>query len=293
MRIRRGPLFMIAAGLAFTIMIAAVKIAREELGAFDVVLWRAGASVPIALAFAWRGGLRIHNRRAMVLRSLLGFGAMSCFFTAAKGLSLADLSLIGKLQPILVAFAAPWVLGRSERASRLVWIVLVCGIAGTALIISPDLKVGSFYGLWAIGATVCSAGAHITVRALSRTDKVGAIVFWYHALATVFALVALVIASHGVPALPPLHLLPHLIVAGGMAAVGQLLMTRAYSLERAAPVAAASYATVLFGFVGDLIVFTQWPSLFAIIGGVLVVGGGLLLIFGPHSAPESAMVSDA
>ena len=43
----------------------------------------------------------------MVVRCVLGFGAMTCFFTAAKGLSLADLSILAKLQPIVLAILAP------------------------------------------------------------------------------------------------------------------------------------------------------------------------------------------
>lgn len=117
-RLRRGPVYMVLASLLFTIMIGTVKIARQEMSPFAIMFWRAAFSLPLSLAFAWPRGLHMTNRAGMVLRGLFGFGAMACFFTAARGLTLADLTIISKLQPILVALSAPLALGAAERAHR-------------------------------------------------------------------------------------------------------------------------------------------------------------------------------
>lgn len=277
---------MVIAGLLFTVMIGAVKVARDELSALEVVWWRAAVSVPVVALFAWRRGLKISNKKGIVVRSLLGFGAMSCFFTSARGLSLADMSLISKLQPILVAVIAPLALGASERAQRVVWIVLIIGLTGCALIIGPDLQVGNVYGLWALAAAGMSAGAHVTIRALGKTDHAAAIVFWFHVIAASLALTGILITQGELLPMPPASLWPYLVAAGLAATFGQLLITRAYAVDRAAAVAAASYASVIFGFLGDFLVFAEWPTLAAVVGGVLVVGAGLLLIFSKQPSPE-------
>ena len=60
---RTGPLLMIAATLVLTIMSGAVKVARVEMEVLDLVFWRGVIAVPLALAVARRGTLRIEHRR--------------------------------------------------------------------------------------------------------------------------------------------------------------------------------------------------------------------------------------
>jgi len=279
MGIRRGPALMIGATLMFTMMVAAVKVVRQELGPFEVMVWRSAVSAPIAFAIAWPAGvLAVTNRRAMALRVVLGTSAMACFFTAAKGLLLADLSIIARLQPIFVAFLAPLVLGRAERSGGLIWGVLVAGLVGCGLIIGPDLQVGSSFGLYALAASVFSACAHVTVRHLGKSDDPRVIVFWFQIGACCLAFLLYVGVHGNALPVPPMHLWGWLAAVGLFATAGQILMTFAYKQEQASRVAAAGYAGPLFGLLGDVLVFGDWPAPLALLGGVLVVGAGLLLV---------------
>lgn len=280
---RRGPLYMMLAGAFFTVMVAAAKVAREELLAIEVVFWRACISVPLAFAFARVGGsgLAVRNPRVLAMRSLLGFSAMVCFFTAAKGVTVADLSLIGKLQPIWVALMAPLLLGSAERSGRGLWGVIAGGLLGSALLIGPDLAVGSSYGLYALAATGFSAGAHVLVRLLGRTDAPSTQVFWFQLVTLGLALLAIVVTTGDLPRGPALPLWGPLALCGVGAALGQALMTRAYVLDGAARIAAASYATPLLGVAADALAFGVWPDLLGWVGGALVVGSGLWLLLIP------------
>ncbi len=278
--VRRGPILMVFATLMFTIMVATVKVARQELTAFEVIAWRSVVALPITLtlALAKGPGIGIQNRKGMALRGVLGFAAMTCFFTAAKGLPLADLSIIVKLQPIVIALFAPLVLGRSERSGPMIWVVLVFGLIGCGLLIGPELTVGGTYGLWALGAAFFSALAHTTIRALGKTDHPLAIVFWFQVITLVLAVPAYVLTEGAVLPLPPAHLLPYLVGTGLAATAGQVLMTNAYRLEKASIVAAASYAAPLWAALLDLVLFDAVPSGAALVGGAMVVGAGLLLV---------------
>lgn len=275
---RRGPLYMVGATFAFTVMIGAVKVAREELSAFDVMLWRGVVSLPLSLWLARKVGLTIHNRGAMLRRALLGFLAMTCFFTATQGLDISDLTILGKLQPILIAIFAPLVLGASERSGKAVWVVLAAGLLGSLLIVGPGLDVGNVHGLWALAAAVFSAGAHVTVRQLTRTDEPLAVVFWFQVVVVVLSLLVLFAFSDGPPTVPPARLHGPVALVGLTATIGQVWMTRAYAADRASTVAAASYTAPLFGVLADLLVFGTTPSTNALLGGVLVVGAGLYLV---------------
>ncbi len=275
----RGPLLMMLATLCFTVMVGAVKVARAELGALEVIVWRTAISAPLALVLCRRTGVGVRAWRVLMLRVALGTGAMVCFFTAAKGLAMADLSILSRLQPIVVALLAPLTLGAVERSSRRVRLALGAGLVGSALIIGPDLEVGNVYGLWALAATFLSAGAHVAVRRLGSTDDPRIVVFWFQVGAC-----ALALSTHGVLtgspiSLPPAHLWGPLVAVGLFATLGQIAMTFAYKAAPAARVAAASYTAPLFGLVGDLLYFDGWPSPPALLGGLLVTAAGLTLVW--------------
>lgn len=284
-RIRRGPLYMLGATLFFTMMIGAVKIAREELGPFEVIVWRTLVSIPIALAMTRH--FAVQNRGFVALRVVLGFLAMASFFTAAKFITLGELAIVSRLQPIVVALLAPLLLGRSERSGRSLWVLLVMGLAGCGLIIWPKvdlaaegLSVAGVGGLWALAAVVFSAGAHVTVRHLGRLgERPGVIVLWFQIGAAILGAVGYWLLSGKPLPLPPMHLWPVLAAVGLFATLGQALMTRAYKVEQASTAAAASYAAPLFGLVGDVVAFQTFPEPVALVGGAIVIAAGLVLIF--------------
>ena len=268
---------MILATLSFTVMVGFVKTARQEMTALEVMCWRAGASVPLAYLLTRRTGIGVQSRRLLGLRVLLGFCAMACYFTAAKGLALGDLTIISKLQPILIALVAPMVFGSSERTGPLVWVTLVAGIIGSAVLIGPELAVGNRFGLWAVGAAGFSAAAHLCVRALGKSEAPEVVVFWFQL--GVFALaVPAAFATTGALPVPEPHLWVPLIGCGVTATIGQVLLTRAYAADSAPVVAAASYAAPLWAILADVVVFAVWPSTGALIGGALIVAAGLALV---------------
>lgn len=280
---------MLLAGLLFTVMLGLVKVAREDLSALEVACWRSVTALPLSFVLARRAGIAVRSKRTLLLRCALGFGAVFGFFTAAKGLSMGQLSLISKVQPILVAVLAPLALGADERPGGRTWLVLAMGLTGSAILLSPDLTSGSVYGLFALLATVSSAGAHVAVRKLGRTDNPFALVFWFQLAICVLAFVAYAaVEGHALP-LPPTSLWPVLLGVGVVTTGGQLAMTKAYQLDKASTVAAASYAAPLFAVIGDVIVFSIWPDAWAIGGGVLIVGAGAVLVL--RRAREPAPVS--
>ena len=285
--VRRGPLYMIFATLAFTVMVGVVKVAREEMSALELVCWRGATSICLTFFLARRVGFAVRRPGLMLSRILFGFGAMTCFFTAAKGLALADLALLSKLQPILVALLAPLVLGAGERGGWVVAVALVLGVSGTMLLLAPELALGSGFAWWALGGTALSAGAHLSVRALSASHRPETIVFWFQVGGSLLAALLLLGTMGRIP-VPPLHLWPYVIGCGVAATVGQVLMTRAYAEDPAPLVAAASYVGPLWALGGDLLVFGIVPDWSLLIGGALVLTAGGILLTAKSGAAAGA-----
>jgi len=278
---------MVLTTLAFTAMIGLVKVARAELSAAEVVFWRGFVGIPIA-ALGLRG-LRLApaNRPVLALRIGLGFCAMICFFTAAKGLPLADHALYSKLHPLLVGILAPLALGAGERPGSRTWGALVFGLVGCGVLLGPEVQGGGLWGLWALAAAAFSAGAHVCLRRLGETDHPAVVVLCFQLAIAPLSLLLVLVQDGGLPGLPPVELWPVLAGVAVFAVLGQTMMTRAYQLDRAAVVAGAAYTSPLWAGLADAVFFETLPSWTTLVGGMLIVGSGLAVILQEDPEPAS------
>ena len=145
---------------------------------------------------------------------------------------------------------------------------------------APELQIGSIYGIIAVGAAVVSGAAHLCVRVLDRTDHPDVQVFWFQLALFPSAIVTHFLLTGSLPSVPPTDLIVPVLLCGLFATVGQLLMTRAYAMDRAARVAGAAYLGPVWAIGLDVIVFEVWPDLPMLAGGALVLLSGLILVRG-------------
>ena len=270
---------MIFAGLCFALMLASVKLVRAELSTLEVLYWRGLVAAPLSLLPTLGRSLRIHNRRLMAGRVFFGMCAMWCYYTAARIVPLADLSLITRLQPVVVALLAPIFLGAKERSGRRLWGLLVLGIAGCAILLGPQLALGMTGVLWMLGALLSGGGAHIALRGLGATEDSRVVVFWTQVIITSCVVALLLLTAGALPALPSTPLVLPLMSIGLLATAGQLLLTRAYALDRASVVAASSNVMPVWAIILDLAVFAIPPSWPVLVGGALILAASFGLIF--------------
>lgn len=285
MRINRGAALMVGASLGFTLMVACVKQCRAEMSAVEIVVWRAALSIPIVWWLGRGDGFHLERRGLFLVRAALGFCAMLCGFSAARGLSLGDLTFIWRLQPVFVALLAPLALGVRERVGWQILAVLGAGLIGCAILLGPDLgtEVG-VYGLLALGGAALSGAAHVCIRALSATEPASAIVFWFQVFAAIGAM-AICWGTIGTPLpIPPENLLPYLVGTGIFASIGQTLMTHAYRHERAAVVSTAGYMGPVWGVALDWVLFGVVVGGDTLLGGAVIVGASLWLVFRARGA---------
>lgn len=287
-RVRWGPVLMLLAALSFTMMVACVKMVRTDLSPFDVVWWRGLVSVPLCAIAVPRGSWRIQNHRWFAVRVLFGFTAMVGYYTAAGGLPVANLTLINRLQPFAIAFLTPLFLGAAERPDARTWRLSLLGVAGCGVLLAPALDSSNTAGLFALLTVVTSGVSHTALRALGPTEHSATVVFWFQVLVTLGALVWVVGRDGAFPAVPATHLLPWLFGVGLFATLGQSFLARAYQLDRAALVAAASHASPVFAFAVDYIVFAHTPDWTTLVGGGIVLVAALLLVLQPAPPPPAA-----
>jgi drug/metabolite transporter (DMT)-like permease len=271
----RGPILMILATLVLTCMSGAVKIARAELDPIDIIVWRSVVAIPFSWWLVKGVSLRIEEKGVLAIRIGLGFAAVLCFFTALKGLPLADTNMITKLRPIVIALCAPLFLGRAERAGPKLWGLLVMGLVGTAILLAPDIATGSVWGLWALASSIFSAGGHIALRGL-KNEHSGVVVLWLQIGVFLLALLLCLVTKGGLT-VPPIHVWPAIAGVGILATVGQLLVTKAHAVDTASRIAAVSFIGPVWGVAGDVLFFGGWPAAHVWVGGVVVVSAGLIV----------------
>ena len=132
--------------------------------------------------------------------------------------------------------------------------------------------------MWALGALGFGAAAHIALRRLGQSEDARAIVVWTQLGIVILSLILVLGSTGGLPDIPAPALWGWLLGVGCFAASGQLLMTKAYALDRAGVVAAASNISPLWAVLIDLAMFSAWPTTTAVIGGALILIASLGLM---------------
>ena len=274
----RAIALMLLAAVAFALMNALARGMRHlpwpMLGFSRAAL---GLGLALALARLRGASLAIVDRRRMWLRSLAGSTGMLCTFYALTHMPLADATALLNTTPLWIAGLA-WIALRETISAR-VLAALVVAFVGVLLIERPGLHPGGLAGLVALGAGCAGAFAMINLRRLgAETPEAVVVHFSATATAILGALSLRWLVAHGVPPMLSGRDAVGVLGMGAAATVGQLAITRAYALDKAARVGAAGWIQVLFALAIDAAVFGRRPEGSALVGiALLLTSGGLLI----------------
>ena len=265
-------ILMLWASACLATMSALVKYLDNTLPITELMFLRCVIAVPFLIAIlTWKKKpFLVIARKTLLIRSFFGTFAMYCFYYALTNLPLADCIFIGRTQPLILALLAPLVVG--EKASRTVWISIGFGLVGTACVINPTIALSK--GAWAAFFGACSAAmAHLLIRRLNRTDDPAVIVFNFTLLLTTYSGIACI--QNFTP--PSISQWLIICAISGLASGGQFLLTKAYSLDRAPLVAAASYSSVILSIIYGYFFWGEIISTLSLFGGFLIITGGTIL----------------
>lgn len=272
--IPRGLLYMAGSAFFFSIMSVLVKWAGQTLPSQEIVFFRSAGVMALAL-----GHMRIegidpwgNNRRLLLVRGLVGFVALSCFYYALTKLPLPDATLIQYTNPIWTALLAAIFLGELLGAIEILG--LLASLVGVVLIQQPTFLFGGQSRLppeavlVAICGAIAAAGAYVIVRRLRRTEHPLVVVFYFAFIATILS----------VPTAAPSARWPTGIEWGILLGIGvvtylaQVMLTRGLHLEKAGRATAISYLQIVFAFLWGMLIFAEYPTVLSVVGAVLIIG---------------------
>lgn len=270
----------------FVAMSSFVK-AVDTVPAGQIVFYRSFfAMFPILLYLGYKRELRTAFLTARpfghVARGVVGVAAMGLTFFALTRLPLSDAITLNYAQPLLVVVFSSLFLGEAIRFYR--WSAVVVGLVGVVIISWPELTLltsgtalddQQVLGVMAafMGAG-CSAVAAILVRNLVHSEKTSTIVLWFSLMASALSLFSLPFGWQMLSQMQTFLL----VMAGFCGGIAQILMTAAYRHAEVSTVAPFEYVSMILAIAVGYVVFGDVPTLYMLVGGLIVVGAGIFII---------------
>ncbi|NMG39001.1 EamA family transporter [Chelativorans sp. ZYF759] len=286
----RGILLKVISVAVFVAMASFIK-AAGQVPAGQIVFFRSFFAIfPILLVLFFRHELRGAFSTARpgshVMRGLVGVTAMSLGFFALTRLPLPEAVTLNYAQPLLVVVFSAIFMGETIRIFR--WSAVAVGLVGVIIISWPNLTLftsgegmtndQSLGVMAALGSAAVSAVAMLLVRRLVAVERTATIVLWFSLTASIFALATI---PFGWIALSVWQV-TFLVASGVCGGLGQILMTESYRHAQMSTIAPFEYTSMLLAIAVGFFIFGDLPTVHMLVGGAIVVGAGLFIIWREH-----------
>lgn len=278
-----GVVYMVISAFSFSLMSLFVKVAGETLPPMQIVLARSVIVAVISYGLMKQADIYPwgRNKRLLVVRGLVGFVALSCFYYAVTLLPLADVTVIHYMNPVFTALLAAVFLGEVLKRSSV--LALAFGVAGLLLVAQPQFLfggLGTALDLAAVGIALTgaffAASAYTIVRKLRESEAMLVVVFYFAFISTIAALPFLALGA----AWPTLLEWGVLLAVGVTTHFGQVYLTKGLHAVQAGRAMSVSYVQIVFAALWGALFFGELPNLLTLAGGLLIVGAIFLVARG-------------
>jgi len=278
-----GVVYMVISAFAFSLMSLFVKVAGETLPPMQIVLARSVIVTVISYGLMKQAGIYPwgHNKKLLVLRGIVGFVALSCFYYAVTVLPLADATVIHYMNPVFTALMAALFLGEMLKRSSV--LALVFGVGGLVLVAQPQVLFGGLateLDLLAVGVAMTgalfAAMAYTVVRKLRESETMLVVVFYFAFVSTIASTPFLLLEA----AWPSMLGWGVLLAVGITTHFGQVYLTKGLHAVQAGRAMSVSYVQIVFAALWGVLFFGEVPNLLTLAGGLLIVGAIFLVARG-------------
>ena len=281
-----GVLWILVTEVMFAIMRVATRWgAADNLSGWEVggVRFLGGALVAWGLGRARGVSLVVGDQRNAWLRSIFGTLNACAVFLAlgSKRIAVGDVATLSATAPLFVALLSGPVLG--ERVSPRVVAGAVLGFVGVAVLSQPALHVSGDLALALLLGALSYGLAILRLRRMGPHESSEAIAL-HMSLVAGCTMLLLSLPRFVVPS-PRAWLL--IAISAGAGGLGQVAMSRAYGLGRAARLSAVSYAGVIFTYLLEIVLFGRLPGLHQYLGAALVCTAGVIVSARSRAAADA------
>ncbi|HVY12045.1 MAG TPA: DMT family transporter [Alphaproteobacteria bacterium] len=263
----------------FTLVDTISKVLLERYSPFETmgVTLFISSAVVFLFALATKGRdfkkeIRPHNKALHLWRGITQFLSSGLFCFALIHMPLAEFYVIVFLAPIFVALLSAAFL--KEKLTPALVISTLVSFAGAVIALRPAQGF-DIWALVAVAGSIMNAVVSLVLRkqapgetALSPAMTVGAIV----------GVLSLVPAAFSFT-MPDAKDAGLLLLAGILYACGQITVVRAFRLAPASLAVAPQFLQLVYGAITGFLVFGHVPSIWIYVGGAIVVGANLYLLY--------------
>lgn len=264
----KAILWMIGAGVAFTVLVVAVRELSDSLPTAEILFIRTAIAVAMLLPWLARAGLgalATRRARAHALRCGSTFTAMMLWFHAVGISSLADSVAIQSTYPLFTILLVTLFLG--ERPRWLRWAATGVGFLGMLVIVRPGVIPMTPATLMLLGAAVCYAISGTCMKWLADTEPANRSVFFQNA--SLALLSAIPAAYHWVdPAWSEAPWIAALALSGLAA---HMCLVRAVNLGDSSVVMPFDYLRLPFAAVLGFLLYAEVPDAPTVVGGLIII----------------------
>lgn len=266
---QKGAFYIILSSFFFAMMSIFVKLSGD-IPSIEKSFFRNLIALIVAAIILIKDGegfsYEKKNLPLLFSRALFGTIGLLANFYAIDHLLLADASILQKINPFFVIIFSYFLL--KEKFTFKQGLMIIIAFIGALFVVKPSFHNAELFAsiIAIIGAA--SAGlAYTLVRVLTlRGVNKSKIVFFF---STFSCLVAVPFMIVDFTPLSPIQLF-YLIMAGFMAAGGQFTITTAYSYAPGKEISIFDYSQIIFSALAGLIIFSQIPDLYSIIGYIII-----------------------
>jgi drug/metabolite transporter (DMT)-like permease len=273
-----GIALMCGAVATFSCLDTTGKYLLHHMHPLQVVWVRYTGAFLLALLFlnpVTRPGMLVTRRPWLqVGRSALLLLSTALNFFALQFLQLDEALSILFSTPFIVAVLCGPLLGEWVGWRR--WIAIGVGFLGVLLVARPGFGGLHPAALLSLGSAVCYSLYSISTRVLARSDSSETTLF-YSNLVGALAMLPIVPFVWSMPSSWFIILL--MVVIGAFGSFGHYLLIRGHRLAPASVLAPFIYTQLVWTTTLGFLVFGDVPHRWTIVGGLIVVGSGLYLLY--------------
>lgn len=269
---------------AFLAQMVAVRALADDLDIFEILFIRNIISLVILMPTALARGPSVLVTRRLgthVLRNAANFVGQASWVYAITVLPLAVVTALEFTTPIWVAVLAAVFLGETLTRNRLVAIGL--GFLGVMVILRPGLAAVDPAALIIVAAAVFFAASNVIVKALTRTEGAFTIVLYMQIVQLPLSGTAAMFNWTA----PGWEHAPWLATIGAAGVLAHYSMTRALALADATVVGPIDFLRLPITAGVAYLLYREEPSVFVLIGALLIFFGNFYSVWYEHRAERS------
>ncbi|MNX18216.1 EamA-like transporter family protein [compost metagenome] len=273
-------------GYAFlSLQDAGIKWLVADYSVVTILFWRA---LVVAVACLLIGRLQLvqrawrsSSRRLLVVRGLLSIAAWLLYYTAARDLTLAEMTTLYFSAPIMVTVLATAIL--KERVTGWQWFTLIIGFVGVVIACRPNNLANPVPIVLTLLAAMCWAFTYIQLRQVDDQTSV----LEQMLITNVVFVICMAVALPWTHTPAPMPDWLGMLGAGLMGGIGQFLLFASFQRATATVLAPFEYTGLIWAFLLSSLIWGTLMDVSLMIGaGLIAVSGTLAMIFGRHSSQD-------